>query len=110
MAAEPTALVVMISAHGGPAKMRALWRVSVADARKICSDPRTALRNSALHYLLSAAPEGEYRGPGETLPDEHRGDTWEFVADNGRWDSLLAELEVTVLESRAQPRRQEVAA
>jgi len=97
--AEPTALVVTISKHGGPVMQRALWRVSVADARKICTDPRTSLRNSALHYFLDTS-----------LPEATRGEAWDFTADNGRWAPLLAELGVTVLESRAQPRRTGVAA
>jgi hypothetical protein len=80
----------MISAHGGPAKHRVLWRVPVKDAQAICSDPRTSLRNSALHYFLSTS-----------LPDSARGEAWQWAHDNGRWAGLLDELGVTVLESAA---------
>jgi hypothetical protein len=87
-----TALIVMVSKHGARTRHRALWRVRVRDAQRICSDPRTASRNSMLVWF------GE-----NNLPTSARGDAWEFTADDGRWDGLLSELGVTVLESKIKP-------
>ncbi|MEA5367237.1 hypothetical protein VA596_47455 [Amycolatopsis sp., V23-08] len=42
------ALVFIASKHTTPTHQRVLWRVSVEDAKKICSDSRTA----SPHYML----------------------------------------------------------
>jgi hypothetical protein len=81
---EGTAIVFIASRSGRAAKTRALWRVTVEDAMKICGDDRTRGQRSALHWTAKATQ-------------------YEFVADDGRYDDLLKELGVTVLESKAMP-------
>jgi hypothetical protein len=78
-----TVLAFMVPKNSRPAVARVLYRLSVADAKVLCSDPRTAFRNSALHYSCCLG---------------HEGRDWKFVPDGGRFDKLLAELGVTVLE------------
>lgn len=76
-------LVFIVSKHANPTRARVLWRVSQADAMKICSDPRTA---GARHMLCWTAHEGV------------RGRDWAFAPDSGRNAAVLAEHAVTVLE------------
>jgi hypothetical protein len=72
--------------------MQVLWTVSEADARKICTDPRTRWERSSLHWTaLSRCGE--------------RGKDWKYRADNGRQDDLLKELGVTVLGYAGWPYR-----
>jgi hypothetical protein len=68
-----------------PKLLRVLWLMSEADARRVCSDPRTASRNSALHWTAEYGKQGE---------------DWNYTPDDGRWDDLLAELGVTTTGAR----------
>lgn len=63
-----------------------LWRMTIADAQKVCEHPDTCSPGNWMmcwttHELVDARPIC-------------------FVADDGRFDALFAELGVTVLMSR----------
>jgi hypothetical protein len=75
-----------MSRRTAPVLLRVLWLMSEADARKVCSDPRTAGQNFGLHWTSEYGKFGE---------------DWRYAPDNGRFDSLLTELGVTVTGSRA---------
>lgn len=79
------AVVFIVSKGRNPAFRRVLWRVSVADAKRICSDPRTSGRSYMLVWTV------------EHIDDP---DVNEFVP-NGRPEhaDVLRELGVTVLDS-----------
>lgn len=83
-------VVFIVSRHSNTPYRRVLWRVSRADAMKICSDPRTSGRN----FMLC------FDGGHIDDPEINR-----FVPDDGRFDKVLAEHGVTVLTSpgRAAP-------
>lgn len=81
---EPLANVFMVSAGRNPTKARCLYRVTVSDAKKICSDPRTAGSRSSLHYST------------ETIDDT---DMYSWGHDDGRYSDLLTELGVTLLSA-----------
>lgn len=75
-----TVAVFIASQHTQPTKLRVLWLMSEDDARRVCSDPRTSWRHSALHWTSEYGKHGR---------------DWHYTPDNGRWDELLAELGVT---------------
>ena len=77
--------VFIMSRATTPVLLRVLWLMSEADARKVCSDPRTASRNSALHWTAEYGKQGE---------------DWHYTPDDGRWNELLAELGVTQTGAR----------
>ncbi|GAB3475365.1 hypothetical protein [Amycolatopsis cihanbeyliensis] len=62
---------------------RVLWRVSRADAIKICSDPRTASQN----YMLCWTDRN--------IDDEKLN---RYVPDNGKHDAVLRDHGVTILK------------
>jgi hypothetical protein len=78
-----TVLAFLVPKNSRPATARVLYRLSVEDAKALCSDPRTSFRNSALHYSCCLGREGR---------------DWKFVPDNGKFAGVLAELGITVLE------------
>lgn len=75
-------VVFIVSRHSTTPYRRVLWRVSRADAMKICSDPRTLGRN----FMLC------FDGGHIDDPEINR-----FVPDDGRFNEVLAEHGVTVL-------------
>lgn len=75
--------VFIVSKLGHEATRRVLWRVTKEDAIKVCTDPRTAGENHALHWT------------GVDI-DDPKVNT--FVEDNGMYDAVLAEHEVRVLD------------
>lgn len=84
VATEHDAVVFIVSRSSNTPYRRVLWRVSIEDAKAICSDDRTA----GAHYMLVwTADEIDD-------PELNR-----FVRDNGQHRSVLAELGVTVLDS-----------
>jgi hypothetical protein len=84
------AVVFIVSRNGGPTYRRVLWRVSVADAKKICSDPRTGIEAHPKHMLCWTTQNIDD-------PDEFR-----FIRDNGRYGDVLSEHGVKVLDSWQQ--------
>jgi len=62
----------------------ALWRVSHADAVKICSDDRTKGKNFFLCWYWAS-----------TL-----GENFRWVKDDGRFDTILQELGITIKERK----------
>lgn len=85
---DSPAYVAIVSKHTGPQRTRVLWKTTIRDARRVCSDPRTASRNSMLVWY-SQGSIGK------------QGKDWHYVTDDGRFDALLAELDVQVTGSRA---------
>ncbi|WP_158834655.1 hypothetical protein [Streptomyces sp. NRRL S-350] len=63
---------------------RVLWRVSEADARRICSDERTSGRNHMLCWTAHSIDD----------PEINR-----YVRDSGAYAQVLADHDVTVLRS-----------
>jgi len=82
------AWVFIASAHTSPARKRVLWKTTIGEAMAICSDDRTASSHSMLVWTAQFSPDDQ-------------GKTWQYVADDGRYAGLLAELGVTVAESKA---------
>lgn len=78
------AVVFIVSRSSNTPYRRVLWRVSIEDAKAICSDPRTASHN---YMLVWTADEIED-------PEINR-----FVRDSGQHRAVLAQLGVTVLDS-----------
>jgi hypothetical protein len=76
-----TVAVFIASRHTQPTQLRVLWLMSEEDARRVCSDPRTAGKNFALHWTAEYGKQGR---------------DWHYTPDNGRFDALLAELGVTM--------------
>lgn len=66
---------------------RVLWRVSRGDAMQICSDPRTGIEAHPHHMLCWTAHDIDD-------PELNR-----FVEDNGRYDDVLVEHDIEVLDS-----------
>ncbi|MET9735639.1 hypothetical protein ABZZ79_34940 [Streptomyces sp. NPDC006458] len=81
---EPVA-VFIVSARSNPTHRRVLWAMTQADAKKLCSDRRTAGRG---HMLCWTAPEhlGEL------------GTDWEWAKDRGTTAAVIDELGVTILD------------
>ena len=80
------AVVFIVSRTSNTPYRRVLWRVSVEDAKAICSDQRTAGRNYMLVWTTDEIDD----------PEINR-----FVRDSGQHRPVLAELGVTVLDSDA---------
>lgn len=80
------AVVFIVSRTSNTPYRRVLWRVSVEDAKAICSDPRTAGRNYMLVWTTDEIDDPEIN---------------QFVRDSGQHRPVLAELGVTVLDSDA---------
>jgi hypothetical protein len=74
------AVVFIVSRSSNTPYRRVLWRVSIEDAKAICSDPRTAGHNYMLVWTT------------DEIDDR-------FVRDSGQHRAVLAELGVTVLDS-----------
>jgi hypothetical protein len=74
------AVVYMISMKEGQYHSgRALWHMSVGDAMKVCSQPRTqGIGNWNAHWMLCWTT--------------HKINSYEFVEDDGRFEKLLIEL------------------
>lgn len=89
-ALDAPANVFIGTVHGGPGRRRVLWTLTAAGAQRVCGDHRTRGQDSALfwNYLSGEGP---------------RGGTWDYVADDGRYAAVLAELGVAVLGSAAAP-------
>ncbi|WP_372667955.1 hypothetical protein [Amycolatopsis kentuckyensis] len=83
------ALVFIASKHTNPVRRRVLWRVSVTDAKKICSDPRTA----GPHYMLCFTTEN--------IDDPA---SFVYVPDNGRHADVLRDHRIRVLRDHTTPR------
>jgi hypothetical protein len=79
-------VVFMVSRHTNTPYRRVLWRMTRADAKKVCSDDRTG---GARHMLCWTAVDIDDATINHCVPD------------NGRYDALLRELGVTVLRRRA---------
>jgi hypothetical protein len=84
---EPTdpVHVFIVSRNTTTPQRRVLWRMTRADAELVCSDPRTAGENYGLHWSA------------EGLDDEEANT---FVADDGRFDGVLAEYGVLILDCK----------
>jgi hypothetical protein len=80
-----TVAVFIASRNTQPTRLRVLWLMSEADARKVCSDPRTAGQNFGLHWTSEHGKQGR---------------DWNYTPDDGRWNGLLAELGVTLTGAR----------
>lgn len=74
----------IVSRSSNTSYRRVLWRVSIDDAKAICSDPRTASNN---YMLVWTADEIED-------PEINR-----FVRDSGQHRAVISGLGVTVLDS-----------
>ncbi|WP_146060346.1 hypothetical protein [Amycolatopsis sp. CA-128772] len=91
------ALVCIVSKHTTPARQRVLWRVSVADAKKICSDSRTA----GPHYMLCF-----------TTSNIDDPSAFVYVPDDGRHAEVLDDHNIRVIRDHntrqpaAKPRPQ----
>ena len=77
--------VFIASKHTTPALLRVLWFMPEADARAVCTDPRTAGDSYGLHWTTSYGEQGQ---------------AWEYVPDDGRFAALLLQLGVTVTGPR----------
>jgi hypothetical protein len=78
------AVVFIVSRSSNTPYRRVLWRVSIEDAKAICSDERTASRNYMLVWTTDEIDD----------PEINR-----FVRDSGQHRAVLAELGVAVLDS-----------
>lgn len=78
--------VFIASKDTAPTKLRALWRMSASDAMKVCTDPRTAGLKHGLHWTQLGANN----------PDLWQ-ECFEFVKDDGRYNEVLAELQVRII-------------
>lgn len=87
--ADPVA-VFIASKNSAPPRMRVLWRMTRAEAMRLCSDERSAGRRSMLCWTADPGKEGE---------------DWEFVRDTGSYDALLAELGITPERTWEQPEK-----
>ncbi|WP_432139143.1 hypothetical protein [Streptomyces sp. bgisy154] len=75
-------VVFIASRNTSTTHRRVLWRVSEADARKICSDERTSGRNHMLCWTAHSIDD----------PEINR-----YVRDSGAYAQVLADHDVTVL-------------
>lgn len=82
--------VCIVSKHGQPTRMRALWRLTRADAKKLCSDSRTAGRNFMLIWTTRHIDDL---------------DAYTWVTDTGSFDAVLAEYGVTPLPRPSRRRK-----
>lgn len=80
------ALVFIASKHTSPARRRVLWRVSVADAKKICSDARTAGSNYMLCFTTTNIDDPT---------------SFVYVPDNGRHAEVLRDCSIRVIRAHA---------
>ncbi|MEV0443869.1 hypothetical protein AB0I84_02010 [Streptomyces spectabilis] len=78
--------VFIASRRTTPTRMRVLWQVEREDAKRLCSDKRTATSN---HMLCWTARPG--------VPEED----WTWVEDNGMYDQVLNELDIETKEQVA---------
>ncbi|MEU3599647.1 hypothetical protein ABZ714_13115 [Streptomyces sp. NPDC006798] len=69
--------VFIVSRNARPLLRRVLWQVQREEAKRICSDPRTA---SASYMLCWTSDPGT------------AGKDWTWVADNGMHDQVLRDL------------------
>jgi hypothetical protein len=76
-----TVAVFIASPHARHTRRRVLWLMSEEDARKVCSDPRTAGKSFMLCWTADYGKQGK---------------DWNYTPDDGRFDALLAELGVTM--------------
>ncbi|MFI1796340.1 histone-like nucleoid-structuring protein Lsr2 [Streptomyces sp. NPDC020379] len=81
-------VVFIASKNTAPPRLRVLWRVTRAEAVRICSDDRSGGRK---HMLCWTADPGE------------QGRDWEFVRDSGSYNALLSELGITPARTWEQP-------
>lgn len=81
-------MVFIASKNTTVTKLRVLWVVTMRDAKKICSDPRTGISAHPQHMLCWF-----HRGV--------EGEDWDFIKDNGRYDDILKEHNVTILRKKA---------
>ena len=74
-------VVFIASKDSAPARLRVLWWMRRTDAVRVCSDPRTSWKSSALHWTAQADPDAQ-------------GVDWEFVEDRRPQETreLFAEL------------------
>jgi hypothetical protein len=87
----PSQVVVFIASRNtSTTHRRVLWRVSEADARKICSDERTSGRNHMLRWTAQHVDD----------PEVNR-----YVRDTGTYAQVLADHHVTVLRCLADAER-----
>jgi hypothetical protein len=80
------ALVFIASKHTTPTRQRVLWRVSAADAKKICSDSRTA----GPHYMLCFTTRN--------IDDPA---AFVYVPDDGRHAEVLHDHNIRVIRGHA---------
>jgi hypothetical protein len=78
------AVVFIVSRSSNTPYRRVLWRVSIEDAKAICSDQRTASHHYMLVWTADEIEDSEIN---------------RFVRDSGRHRPVLSELGVTVLDS-----------
>jgi hypothetical protein len=78
-------VVFIVSRHTNTPYRRVLWRMTRADAMKVCGDPRTI---NSRHMLCF---------DGEDIDDPAIN---RYVLDNGRYAEVLREHGVTVLRGR----------
>ncbi|RLV10245.1 hypothetical protein CTZ27_03230 [Streptomyces griseocarneus] len=86
-------LVFIVSKNTTPPRLRGLWRVTRAEAMKVCSDDRTSGRSHMLCWMADPGQEGE---------------DWEWIKDSGSYDALLSEL--GIMPERTWPEQSEVTA
>ena len=65
---------------------KALWTVSISDAKQICSDNRTI---GSSHFLVYFA-----------LNDIEKLQHFKFIDDNGMYNGVLRDLEVVIYQSK----------
>ncbi|RST07895.1 hypothetical protein EF910_05515 [Streptomyces sp. WAC07149] len=75
--------VFIASRRTTPTRTRVLWQVEREDAKRLCSDSRTATSN---HMLCWTAQPG--------VPEED----WTWVEDNGMYDQVLSDLGIETNE------------
>lgn len=81
--------VYLATGAGTMGQPRVLWRMTVADAQQVCSDPSTQGMGRGGPWMLCWTTH--------SLVDRH----WDsFAADDGRFAPLFERLGVTVLMSR----------
>lgn len=80
------AVVYIVSKSSNTTHRRVLWRMTLPDAQRVCSDTRTSGENYMLVWTATAIDD----------PAVNR-----YVPDNGQHAHVLAELGVTVLRSHA---------
>ncbi|WP_158889024.1 hypothetical protein [Amycolatopsis anabasis] len=86
---EDEVVVFIVSKHSNRPYRRVLWRVTRADAMKICSDPRT----SGAHHMLCW-----------TAYNVDDPDLNVYVPDSGRNDDVLRDHHIQILAAYTGPR------